>query len=962
MTFPPYNHLKVERKWQKEWEKKKPFKAKDTSKKKKFYGLIEFPYPSGDGLHVGHVRSNTAMDIIARKRRAEGYEVLYPIGWDAFGLPTENYAIKTGIAPDKVTKKNTDTFRRQLKALGFSFDWDREVNTTDPAYYKWTQWIFLQLFKKGLAYKKKMAINWCPKDKIGLANEEVIDGKCERCGTEVEQREKEQWMLAITKYAGRLDKDLDDVDFLPKVKLQQRNWIGASEGSSIPFLIMAGTTQYAVQVFTTRADTLFGVTYLVLSPEHPLLSTIVSSASNRQDIEAYVIAARKKDVTDRTAADKEKTGVQIQGVTAINPVNKERIPVYIADYVLSDYGTGAVMAVPAHDERDFAFAKKYNLPLKEVIEPLLIKTTGNDAIREDMPLKERRAAVAIIKHGAKDEYLCLRWKKNGWQGFVIGGIEQGENAETAAIREAIEETGYKHFKVVKKLGTTVHSQFYQATKEENRFAHFEGFLLELQDEEQEPIAEHEKALHDLVWVSGQQVESFLNRDDMKLLWARVLGKQECFTDFGILSNSSSFSGLMSSNAIKKITEVAGGEIVTTYKLRDWVFSRQRYWGEPIPLVFCESCRKNTGEGWVPVPEKDLPVKLPKVARYQPTDTGESPLAPIKKWVETKCPVCKGPARRETDTMPNWAGSSWYFLRYIDPKNKKVFADPKKLAHWLPVDWYNGGMEHTTLHLLYSRFWHKFLFDLGLVQTHEPYQKRTSHGLILAEGGVKMSKSKGNVVNPDTIVQTVGADSLRLYEMFMGPFDQAIAWSPDGVVGTRRFLERVWKYAGPYADKKYKPVASSRAISVINDTVKKVSHDIETMSFNTAVSALMIALNTLEKEQGDRETFAIFLKLLSPFAPHMSEELWTTLAYKGSVHAHPWPMFDAGKVQKQSVKLVVQINGKVRASFHPTDQDNEAKTVAEATNLPEVAKWLLGKKIQKTIVIPGKIVSIVAVDG
>lgn len=964
MTFPPYNHLKVERKWQKEWEKKKPFKAKDTSRKEKFYGLIEFPYPSGDGLHVGHVRSNTAMDIIARKRRAEGYEVLYPIGWDAFGLPTENYAIKTGIAPDKVTKKNTDTFRRQLKALGFSFDWDREVNTTDPAYYKWTQWIFLQLFKKGLAYKKKMAINWCPKDKIGLANEEVINGTCERCGTEVEQREKEQWMLAITKYAGRLDKDLDDVDFLPKVKLQQRNWIGASEGSSIPFLIVAGTTQHTVQVFTTRADTLFGVTYLVLSPEHPLLSTIISSASNRQDIEAYVIAARKKDVTDRTAADKEKTGVQIQGVAAINPVNKERIPVYIADYVLSDYGTGAVMAVPAHDERDFAFAKKYNIPIRQVIAPKFIDPLHPPQNGKKVVRRHTMHAIVRRKDG---KFLVLKWKGAAWgknppKTFIIGGVEEGENIIEAAKREIHEETGYNDLVLTGTSNTEIHTEYFAAHKDENRYSIIKALYFELQSEAKDPISVEENEKHEVLWISESDVLSFLNIADGPFVWNRYKIGEKAYVGDGTLINSGTYDGMKAADAIKKITEAVGGEIVTTYKLRDWVFSRQRYWGEPIPLVFCESCKKNTGEGWVPVPEKDLPVKLPKVARYQPTDTGESPLAPIKKWVETKCPVCKGPARRETDTMPNWAGSSWYFLRYIDPKNKKVFADPKKLAHWLPVDWYNGGMEHTTLHLLYSRFWHKFLFDLGLVQTHEPYQKRTSHGLILAEGGVKMSKSKGNVVNPDTIVQTVGADSLRLYEMFMGPFDQAIAWSPDGVVGTRRFLERVWKYAEPYADKKYKPIASSRTISVINDTVKKVSHDIETMNFNTAVSALMIALNTLEKEQGDRETFAIFLKLLSPFAPHMTEELWTMLGYKGSVHAHSWPMFDADKVQKQSVKLVVQINGKVRASFHPTDQDNEAKTVAEATNLPEVAKWLLGKKIQKTIVIPEKIVSIVAVDG
>lgn len=989
--FPKYDHTKIEKKWQSEWEKKRAFKAKDNSKKPKFYGLIEFPYPSGDGLHVGHIRSNTAMDIIARKRRAEGFEVLYPIGWDAFGLPTENYAIKTGVAPQVVTKKNTDTFRRQLKSLGFSFDWDREINTTDPEYYKWTQWIFLQLFKKGLAYKKKMAINWCPKDKIGLANEEVIDGKCERCGTEVEQREKEQWMLAITKYADRLDKDLDTVDFLEKIKIQQRNWIGKSEGSEIDFQIKGSGGE--IKVFTTRADTLFGATYLVLSPEHLWVTLACddnhkNALENQDEVEKYVAEAKKKDITVRTAADKEKTGVELKGVKAINPANGEEIPVFVADYVLADYGTGAIMAVPAHDERDFTFAKKYNVPIKEVVEPLLKKESGADAVRTDEPLKERRAAVAVIKHWSDDSYLCLRWKKNGWQGFVIGGIEDGESAQKAAEREVAEETGYKNLTYKKTLGGVIHSQFYQATKEVNRFAHFEAFLFELTDGTREEIAEREKTLHDAIWVPKKEVDAFLNREDMKLIWHRAMD-ESCYSGFGILVNSGEFSGMSSTEAAKKITEKVGGKVVTTYKLRDWVFSRQRYWGEPIPLVFCDACKKradahheahNTqhpeNAGWVAVPEKDLPVKLPKVEKYQPTDTGESPLAAIEKWVNTKCPVCGGKARRETDTMPNWAGSSWYYLRYCDPHNKKVFADKKKLAYWSssdsalkaknynleagqfagPVDWYNGGMEHTTLHLLYSRFWHKFLFDEGLVPTPEPYTKRTSHGLILAEGGVKMSKSKGNVVNPDAAVKTVGADALRLYEMFMGPFGEPIVWSEDGVVGTRRFIERVWRFV--HASQSTQQTSSKEIKSLLNDTIKKVSDDIEAMRFNTAVSALMTLLNAVEKEVCGREECALLVKLISPFAPHVAEELWAILKERGSVHEAPWPVFDPAKAVFKNVRLAVQIDKKVRATFSPAQPDDEKSIIDEALLLPEVKKWTERTVIKKVLVIKGKIVSIV----
>ncbi len=958
-----YDHVAIEQKWQKYWESKKLFNAKDPdkNKQKKFYALIEFPFPSGDGLHVGHIKSNTAMDIISRKRRMEGYNVLYPIGWDAFGLPTENYAIKTGLQPAVVTKQNTDIFRRQLKALGFSFDWSREINTTDPKYYKWTQWIFLQLLKEGLAYKKKMAINWCPKDLIGLANEEVVDGKCERCGTPVEKREKEQWMLAITKYAERLDKDLDETDFLEKIKIQQRNWIGKSEGAEIDFPLvikenkprfvllhgfegsaranffpwlkktledrgyevdcpelpnsmdpkeseqvdyviktctfnentviighslgavvaqkvimklnrpvsglviiasaidpkfgtdsrpfqknfnwdydyelikkMTGgkiavlsdskepdrapylkhlseklgawlveTTSVEehfcaqeepevlkavtplVKVFTTRPDTLYGVTYIVLSPEHQWVGEMLPRLKNRAEVETYVASIQKKSDIERTAVDKEKTGVELKGVMAINPATGEEVPVWIADYVLSDYGTGAVMAVPAHDERDSVFAQKYNLPMKEVCD-----------------------------------------------------------AE------------------------------------------------------------------------------------------------------GILVDSGGFTGRNSNEVKKEITDSVGGKWVTKFKLRDWVFSRQRYWGEPIPVVHCEKC------GIVPLPEKELPLELPAVENYKPTETGESPLASITEWVNTKCPTCKGKARRETDTMPNWAGSSWYYLRYVDPHNKKAFAGKDALDYWTPVDWYNGGMEHTTLHLLYSRFWHKFLYDIKQVPTTEPYQKRTSQGLILAVGGEKMSKSKGNVVNPDKSVALVGADAFRLYEMFMGPFDQHIAWDENGIVGTRRFIEKVWRLG-----EKVGETRSSETL--MHKAIKKVSEDIESMRFNTAISTMMITVNELEKQSTvAHEDFEILLKLLSPFAPHVAEELWNELGNKKSIILSEWPAFDPAKIIESTSKIMVQVNGKTRSDFEIAAGAGDDELKNMALNMPEIKKWIENKDIKKIIVVKGRLVNIV----
>ena len=816
-----YNHLKIEKKWGKVSNTSTYAKAVNGSKKPKFYCLVEFPYPSGDGLHVGHVRSYTALDVVARMKRAQGFNVLYPIGWDAFGLPTENYAIKTGKDPRVITKQNTDNFRKQLQSLGISFDWSREVNTTDPEYYRWTQWIFLQFFKKGLAYKARIAINWCPKDKIGLANEEVIDGKCERCGTSVEKREKEQWMLAITKYAERLDLDLDTVDYEERIKIQQRNWIGKSTGAEIDFLIK--DSERKVTIFTTRPDTIFGATYLVLSPEHSLVTEIllggIAGAENEGEIEEYLQKTREKTEIERSTDAKEKTGVLLKGVYAINPATNEEIPVWVADYVLGNYGTGAVMAVPAHDERDFDFAKKYKQLVRKVVSP------------------------------------------------------------SALLRTAI------------------------AAKEID---------------------------------PGVQQDSTIT--------------SECFSGEGELLNSNKFSGKYSADVKKEITEFVHGKWVTKFKLRDWVFSRQRYWGEPIPIIHCSVC------GIVPVSEKDLPVLLPKVKKYEPTDNGESPLASIKAWVNTTCPKCKGLAKRETDTMPQWAGSSWYFLRYTDPKNKKDFASKKALSEWTPVDWYNGGMEHTTLHLLYSRFWHKFLFDQGLVPTSEPYKKRTSHGLILASDGEKMSKSRGNVINPDEIVKSFGADTLRLYEMFMGPFDQAIGWSVDGIVGPRRFIERIWRLS-----EKVSEAASSdnNLEAIVHKTIEKVTSDIERKGFNTAVSALMVLGNELEKRsEVPIVSYKIFLTLLAPFVPFVTEELWQKLGEKKSVHLQEWPIFDSSKIVSETVSLIVQVNGKMRAAVEVPTDSLEENAVAIVSEHNEVKRWIQGREVKRIIYIKNKIINFV----
>lgn len=940
-----YDPKDIEPKWQKEWEKNGDYRAEDFSNKPKFYGLMEFPYPSGDGLHTGHVRGYTAMDIVSRKRRMEGYNVLFPIGWDAFGLPTENYAIKTGRQPAEITKENTDNFRKQFKSLGMSFDWSREVNTTDPKYYKWTQWIFLQLLKHDLAYKAKMLINWCPKDKIGLANEEVVDGRCERCGTLVEKREKEQWMLAITKYADRLAKDLDELDFWERIKTQQRNWIGRSEGAEIEFGIK--NHESSIRVFTTRPDTIFGATYMVLAPEHELVNELLDKIENRNEVVRYIELAQKKTDIERGAEGREKSGVELKGVSAINPATKEEIPVWIADYVLPHYGTGAIMAVPAHDQRDYEFAKKYGLSIKYVISPFFIDK--RDLPRKDLPFVERKAVNCYLYDPKKDQYLFIKWKDIWWNGPVTGGVEKGESLEQAGRREIHEESGYKNVKFIRELGSPIRVDFYHHLKKENRRATFHGLLFELENEDRDEIDPKEFALHDLSWVKASDAPEFIVTG--QTFFQRIINQDFVYTGHGKLVNSQEFTEVDSLDAREKII-AKFGEKKVTYKLRDWVFSRQRYWGEPIPVVHCPKC------GIVPVPESELPVVLPEVERYEPTDTGESPLAAIDEWVNTKCPKCGGSAKRETDTMPNWAGSSWYFLRYIDPDNDKSLASKDKLQYWMPVDWYNGGMEHTTLHLLYSRFWNKFLFDIGAAPTNEPYQKRTSHGLVLAEGGEKMSKSKGNVINPDSIVERFGGDTLRLYEMFMGPFDQAIAWSESALVGPRRFLERVWKLQNK-VDKGNTFGADSQGVALVNRTIKKVSEDIETLGFNTAVSSLMIYANALEKHgKVTQEEYETLLKLLAPFAPHITEELWHELGHGASIHDEEWPKYDRTLLDEQEVVYAIQVNGKVRSTLRLSSQASEKEAEKKAVSLPEVVKWLDGKDIKKVIVVPKKVVNIV----
>ncbi len=1122
-----YDHKKIEKKWQKEWAKNKLYNTPDkVAGKENFYLLVEFPYPSGN-LHVGHWYSFAVPDILARYQRMLGRNVLYPIGFDAFGLPAENAAIKNKLNPRTWTEKNIAYMKKQIESMGTTFDWSRSVSTIDPGYYKWTQWLFLQFFKNGLVYQKETAVNWCPKDKTVLANEQVVDGKCERCGTEVVQRNMLQWNIKITDYADWLLDDLAPLDWPEQIKESQRNWIGRSEGYEIDFplkvkddvkrmILLHGRTGndqdaflpwlkseleargYEVQVpnmpnpnepddaeqadyveknctfgedtaiighsfggvialrllerghkihhatlvatpfsgkfldgkgrktvvaackkgfdfdtikknargflvladstdtivplsdakafvehlggmfiqgkgiqphfkgkkepdvlmassphiraFTTRPDTLYGCTYLVLAPEHPWVTLAVDGnhnvLSNKTEVKAYVERAKKKTELERQTEQKEKTGVELKGVKVVNPATGKEIPLWVADYVLGHYGTGAVMGVPAHDERDNEFAQKYDLPIIHVIEPATFVKSGVDAFRSDIPARERAGIFAVVQHWSEDKYLCLRYPSSGVQGFVSGGIESGENAVAAAKREIFEETGYKNASFVGELGGTVHSKFYSPTKKENLYGKYQPLLFKLTDGAYEEPAEHEKAVQEVSWVAKQEVAAFINREDFKIAWRRAHGDHFYGGD-GFLTNSGHFDGLTVKGGKKGIGEMFGRK-KTTYKLRDWIVSRQRYWGVPIPIIHCPRC------GAVPVPDKDLPVKLPEVKDYLPEGSGKSPLAKAKKFVNVKCPNCKGNAERETDTLDTFVDSSWYFLRYTDSKNKKKFADAKKMAHWMPVDLYSGGAEHTTMHLLYSRFWHKALFDLGLVKDTEPYKRRMNRSIILGPDGQKMSKSHGNVIDPDEVVERLGADTVRMYLAFIGPYAEVAnyPWNPDGVVGVRRFLERVCR-AREYMQKE-----DLEAIeSALHRTVKKVGNDIGVLKFNTAISQLMIFLNDIEKHKKIGESqWERFLKLIAPFAPFMAEELWHEAGHRSSIHVASWPEYDAARMQDKTIKIAVQINGKTRGEAEV--DANAEKAAQESAARDSVAVRLIGKKIVRTIVVSNRLVNFV----
>ncbi len=993
----PRNFADYESKWQKDWEERSVYRALQPGESmagEKFYGLVEFPFPSGAGLHVGHPRSYIALDVVTRKKRMEGKNVLFPMGWDAFGLPTENYAIKNHVKPQDATAANVANFRRQLKMMGFGFDWDREVNTTDPAYYKWTQWMFLQFFKSRfdestgravfvkdreapvtygptdlrtygpdrMAYKATTTINWCPSCKIGLANEEAIGGVCERCGASVEKREKAQWMIRITKYVERLIQDLSKVDYLERIKKQQIDWIGKSEGAMIDFGAQGadrGARDEVIRVFTTRPDTLFGVTYVVLAPEHEFVSKWIADGVilNIEEVRAYQSASAKKADMERTAEGKEKTGVKLEGVTAINPANNEEVPVFIADYVLAGYGTGAVMAVPAHDERDFAFAKKYGLPVMTVIEPDTMDER-NPPVPGQLNV-ERITAQAIIRDPKTGRILCLNWKEHPWTTFVLGGVENGESLEEAARREVREETGYTDLKLVRVLGGPIRSRYNAAHKKENRISHATAILFELMSDARERVAEDEQAKHEVAWLDPEEItRDRMTCSELPFWLARMKDESaDCFIGDGININSGFLDGLETSEAKKKISswlaEQGKGGPTTTYKLRDWIFSRQRYWGEPIPIIICPSC------GYVPVPEDQLPVLLPDVESYEPTENGESPLAKIRDWVETTCPHCGGKAERETDTMPNWAGSSWYFMRYCDPHNDQAFASEEALKYWMPVNLYNGGMEHVTLHLLYSRFWHKLMWDLKLLPESigsEPYASRVSHGLILAEGGEKMSKSKGNVVNPDEVVNEYGADVFRTYMMFIGPFDQPAPWDTKGIEGVKRFLDKVWRLFEDTAPRAPRPAPSLETI--YHQSIKKISEDIESRAFNTAISQLMVLTNAFTDAGGVPEGMKEgYLQLLAPFAPHLAEELWSKLGKDGSVHASGWPTYDASKIVSATFELVIQVNGKVRDRIQVASDISEEEAKSKALASAQVQKYLEGKEPKKIIYVKGRLVTI-----
>ena len=932
----------VEKKWQEYWENHHTFEAHIDKSKEKYYYLVEFPYPSGAGLHVGHVRSYTALDTLARKKRLMGYNVLFPMGWDAFGAPAEQYAIKNHIHPSIAVKENIKTFKSQIEKLGISFDWSREFATTDPEYYKWTQWQFLQFFKHGMAYKAKKNINWCPKCKMGLSNEDSSGGVCERCGTQVVQKEKEQWMLRMSDYAEDLIDGLNDTDFQERTKVAQINWIGKSTGAEVDFKLKQVNEK--LTVYTTRPDTLYGVTFMVIAPEHPYVDLYSGLIKNMNEVIDYREQTNKKTEFERTQLVKDKTGIKLDGLSAINPINNKEIPIYISDYVMMNYGTGAIMAVPAHDTRDYDFAKKFGIDIIQVLE----EETGTPHSDES----KKNSIVAIVYDEKQDKYLTINWGNNGGRLFVGGTIKENESSLECAIREIAEETGYTDISLVK-TAFKINHHYYAYNKDKYFNIQATPFLFTLNSDKMVSQNLDDDEKFKVEWVSKDIIQKEIVDELHKKSFEYTVNETAMVGD-GIHINSDVLDGLHKEEAISKmisyLEEKGIGRKKTNYKLQDWIFTRQRFWGEPIPLIYCDDC------GWVAVPDEDLPVLLPNVAEYEPTDDGESPLARIEEFVNTTCPHCGKPAKRETDTMPNWAGSSWYWLRYMDPHNDKEFASREALEYWGKVDWYNGGMEHATRHLLYARFWNQFLYNIGLVPNKEPFKVRASHGMILGEGGVKMSKSLGNVINPDDIVAEYGADTLRTYEMFIGDYEKEATWSEQGLNGCKRYLDRVVRLGEKVNDNlEY----SSELEKDIHKTIKKVTEDIDALKFNTAVSSLMILLNKMEKMDSiSKKDYRTYLTLLNPIAPHITEELNEEYQLGNAICESSWPSYEEDKLVDSEKEIAVQVNGKVRATIlvHIDDTDDIIKE--KALSEDNVKKHIEGKEIVKIIVIKGKIVNIV----
>ncbi len=1020
-----YNHQEIEHKWQKVWGEEEIYKIKDEENKLKYYVLDMFPYPSGAGLHVGHPKGYIATDILARYKMMNGFNVLHPMGWDAFGLPAENFALKNKIHPRICTEKNIQTFKNQLEKIGLTYDWSREINTTDPEYYKWTQWTFIKMWEKGLAFESEEPIIWCPKCKTGLAMEDLENGKCERCESEVERKPMRQWVIKITDYADRL---LEDLDKLPgwedSIKEMQRNWIGRSEGAEIEFEIRNKKNEKRedkVKVFTTRPDTLFGCTYIVLAPEHPLVSSFIFHISNKEEVDKYIEESRKKTDLQRTDLNKDKTGVKLEGIMAINPVNGEEVPVFVADYVLGNYGTGAVMAVPAHDERDFEFAKKYNLPIKTVVSPLCHSERSDSEVKNLLGNKQKEKIKVIILHGQDSREKKDEPPQNvrHWLGWLKNELEKKEIIAVNPLIPKDWEAGYEEWrkefeknkidentilvgtsaggafiirwlgetkKKVKKVLLAAPAKFPRDNEPQTKIIDFYNFEIDKSikdrcDDVVIFISNDEQRHLDAAKIYSKELSARIvkleNRGHFTIkhnpknnefpeLLNEILNflNNNAFCEEGVNVNSDFLNGLPTSEAKKKIVEwlekEGKGRKKVNYKLNDWVFSRQRYWGEPIPMIHCDKC------GTVPVDEKDLPIKLPDVEHYEPTGTGESPLAGIDSWVNTTCPKCGGPAKRETNTMPQWAGSSWYYLRYIDPKNDSVLVDKDKEKYWSPVDFYVGGAEHATRHLIYARFWHKFLYDLGVVNHEEPFNKFTHVGLIMAEDGRKMSKRWGNVINPDDIIDKYGADAMRVYEMFMGPFTSAVAWSTNGLTGARKFLDRIWNLSDTIchperSDSEARDLSRSdkEISSLLHKTIKKISEDISEFKFNTCVSALMILVNAVEEKRISVEDFAKFIQILAPFAPHLAEEIWRDkLGNTESVFKSAWPQYDTELIKDDVVKLVVQINGKLRAAIEVAADISEEEVKKLAMENENIKKWLESKEIKKVIFVPGKLLNIV----